>query len=300
MSSPTKRLPILLVLDINGTLLERLTKSEQRILAKANPQLPPSCHFHLSRAQGYLRPYLDTFLSHVFRHFHVAAWTSATPKNAFPMFDYVFGSAYAPHLTFAWTRDQCCQIGGRANGFEAKKDLRRVWTNQEFNSLQQFTQKNTILLDDSIGKATLNPLNALHLRTYTVTDPSFPCQDDPTLLSIIKYLSALADSQPGDIRDYLATHPAFTFDSTGVAEVEEPWRVDVRTEFRGIPKNRPYTGLQLGEPSPQQQPARSPRAPISPQEALRRKEQAMARKQPKSPVKKVKKGSSRSAPASAS
>ncbi|KND01189.1 uncharacterized protein SPPG_04279 [Spizellomyces punctatus DAOM BR117] len=214
--SGTKRRTILLILDINGTLLERVKKTAEKRAARANPLCPEAPNFRLNRARCYYRPYLDTFIDHIFQHFEVAAWTSAMPKNADPMFSHIFGD-YASKLAFGWNRSHCSDIGGRDRDWEAKKDLRKVWADRTVNPHGRWTERNTILIDDTSSKASFTPANCLHLPTFTVCDPNFDCINDTSLLSLIKYLDALRQSDVTDVREYFKTHPAFHVADTGKA-----------------------------------------------------------------------------------
>ncbi|TPX69090.1 hypothetical protein SpCBS45565_g02724 [Spizellomyces sp. 'palustris'] len=215
MTGP-KRGTILLILDINGTLLERVKKSAEKKAARANPLCPEAPNFRLNKARCYYRPYLDTFIDHIFQHFEVAAWTSAMPKNADPMFRHIFGD-YAPKLAFGWNRSHCSDIGGQSRDWEAKKDLRKVWADRAVNPRGRWSERNTILIDDTSSKASFTPANCLHLPTFTVCDPNFDCINDTSLLSLIKYLDEIRQSAVTDVREYFKTHPAFHVAETGNA-----------------------------------------------------------------------------------
>lgn len=78
----------LIILDLNGTILHRLTHEWE---CKAFRQHPIVLKNNLSTdvtvngAKITFRPFSERFLGCLFRHFDVAVWTSCQPKNAFPI-----------------------------------------------------------------------------------------------------------------------------------------------------------------------------------------------------------------------
>ncbi|KAJ3151200.1 hypothetical protein HDU86_006191 [Geranomyces michiganensis] len=175
------------------------------------------------------RPYLDVFLDEIFSKYAVAAWTSANESNADHMFKNTFG-VHARKLQFGWSRSQCDVASGRS--FVGRKDLRKVWADPYANAHGTWNEQNTILLDDTVAKATFTPANAIHLPTFTVCDPAFDCRNDPSLLSILLYLRQLHASSVEDVRAYMASNPAFAIGPTGLPSVPA-YRVD--EEFDGEP-----------------------------------------------------------------
>ena len=90
MTPQTKRL---LILDLNGTLLHRLTHVHQTKLFRIHPivlekNIKPDITVHGCKI--IYRPHARTFLDHVLKHFDVAVWTSSRPQNALPMVHYSF------------------------------------------------------------------------------------------------------------------------------------------------------------------------------------------------------------------
>ncbi|KAJ3189244.1 hypothetical protein HDU85_002869 [Gaertneriomyces sp. JEL0708] len=206
---------ILLILDLNGTLLERVTP-KHRPAANANPRCPPVPDFVLARAHAYFRPYLDAFLEGIFKHYAVAAWTSANPKNAQPMTQAIFGH-YTPQLAFGWDRTHCSDVRNSFRDHSCRKDLYNVWHDPVVNREGIWNEKNTILIDDTAAKAAYTPDNGLHLPPYTVCDPNFDCVNDTSLLSLLAYLDELQHNNPPDVRAYLQEHQLFHLDGSGIA-----------------------------------------------------------------------------------
>lgn len=90
MTPPTKRL---LVLDLNGTILHRLTHTHEAKLFRNHPvvlgkNIKPD--ITVNGCKIVYRPHAQAFLKHVLKHFDVAVWTSSRPQNALPMVHYSF------------------------------------------------------------------------------------------------------------------------------------------------------------------------------------------------------------------
>ncbi|KAJ3234382.1 hypothetical protein HDU78_005876 [Chytriomyces hyalinus] len=210
---------LLVVLDLNGTLVDRLTKQHERRMASQNALCPKQSDLTLERCRVFLRPYLDVFLRFLLDNFHVAVWTSAISKNAHPMTEFIiepFGGAEA--LEFVWDRDQCILDPIPKKPFNTIKDLRLIWREAQNPNLRNnetfddtlpdanlsipFTpshvwdETNTILLDDSASKSCRTPLNHLLIPTFSVWDlKATPnCDQDTTLLATMSYLKHLLKS----------------------------------------------------------------------------------------------------------
>lgn len=215
MSNTPNNKRILLVLDLNGTLLDRISKPGSSSLSeKRHQHLPdPAILFPdyvINKQKVYLRPFLDTFLSTIFQHFHVAAWTSATTKNMVPLVEQVFGE-YRKDLVFAWDRNYCTLVPD-SKTFESIKDLRKIWEDDRVFSAKgsleklKFSETNTILLDDTDLKSRLTPRSSLSIPSYLVTDGQKQWENDTTLLHVLAYLTELSKNNEApsfDVRDYL-------------------------------------------------------------------------------------------------
>ncbi|KAJ1560296.1 hypothetical protein HK405_007594, partial [Cladochytrium tenue] len=179
---------LLLVLDLNGTLLDRLTSSADKRFARANPRAPSCADAVVGKGRVFLRPYLDHFLDFAFAHFHVATWTSATAANAAKMTALVCGER-AAHLAFSWDRSRC-QLDGV--GFGSKKDLRSIWDDTTgVNRAGLWSERNTLIIDDTPGKSSLNRANHLLIPPFLLGNVEVPCDEDPSLLSVLEYLRRL-------------------------------------------------------------------------------------------------------------
>ncbi|TPX33432.1 hypothetical protein SeMB42_g07477 [Synchytrium endobioticum] len=227
MARPRPRL--LIILDLNGTIIDRVKDGAERKLARANPHCPePS--FTSNAARIYIRPHLEPFLSVLFSNFTVAAWTSAQPKNAVPMARGVFGRHF-DNLAFVWDRSHCSAVREGRKDHSSIKDVSKVWNyspshaassltgldghaNQVIdrqgdsrgssdggtlkNSRSQapskqglWTPNNTILIDDTPYKASYTPHNILAIPTFSVRDSTIDPKQDIALLTVSNYLLEL-------------------------------------------------------------------------------------------------------------
>ncbi|KAJ3132740.1 hypothetical protein HK100_005007 [Physocladia obscura] len=136
--------PLLVVLDLNGTLIDRVGKGIERAAANRNPLCPAAPDLTLNNHKVYLRPYLDVFLKFLFENFHVAAWTSATPKNSAPLADFIFEPfGGAKPLEFLWDREKCIIEPMPGKEYNSVKDLARIWSNNNLDRQQNLSAKSS-------------------------------------------------------------------------------------------------------------------------------------------------------------
>ncbi|MGH9917393.1 MAG: NIF family HAD-type phosphatase, partial [Nitrososphaerales archaeon] len=88
----TRRHPLLLILDVHGTLVDRRAGAGHTAGVSRGP---PDLVLH--RRAYFYRPYLAAFLDHVFAHFRVGIWSSALPRTVYP----VVGRLLGPKLDVA-------------------------------------------------------------------------------------------------------------------------------------------------------------------------------------------------------
>ena len=142
----------LVILDLNGTLCT----TDYQNQTYGNLKLEPD--FNVYRKFVYLRPFIDTFLDHLFANFDVAVWTCNSQRYATGLAKEVFRH-YFPQLKFVW--DQTDSTPLIEGSDEWVKDLRKVW-----ERFPQYDSKTTVLVDDSPTKAGLYPNNLIQITTY--------------------------------------------------------------------------------------------------------------------------------------
>lgn len=145
--------PLLLVLDLNGTLLYR---------PKASSSYKP-------------RPFLIPFLAHCISNYNVMIWSSATPQNVTAICSQIFTPQQRQKLLGEWARDT---LDLTSKQYQAKvqvyKRLDRIWSidriqrsHEDFGNGQRWGQWNTLLLDDSVMKSSAQPYNAVVVPEFT-------------------------------------------------------------------------------------------------------------------------------------
>ena len=141
----------LIILDINGVLLERVRGSTD-----AKPD------FVVNKTKCYLRPGVGKFLKWLHHRFDVAVWSSTMPHNTIPLVKKIWGKRMN-NLKFIFTQNQCTHDGMIGEKPILLKDLQRVW-----DIMPWYDKLNTILIDDSPYKSTNNPSYACyHPTTYS-------------------------------------------------------------------------------------------------------------------------------------
>ncbi|TLD25441.1 hypothetical protein PspLS_05764 [Pyricularia sp. CBS 133598] len=139
--------PILIVLDLNGTLLHRPSKNPKAFVA---------------------RPHALTFLNYLLSRFWVAVWSSAQPANVGAMIDNLIADkAQRDRLVAIWGRDRFgLSRHDYAQRVQVYKRLTRLWLDPQvavshpgFAQGERWDQSNTILVDDSVEKARSEPHN---------------------------------------------------------------------------------------------------------------------------------------------
>ncbi|KAI9881359.1 MAG: hypothetical protein M1830_003366 [Pleopsidium flavum] len=144
--------PLLLVVDLNGTLVER-KKGTSRFVA---------------------RPNLARFLNYVFANHTLIIWSSAHPDNVTKVCQSLFSEDQRRKVVGEWGRDT---LGLTAAQFKEKvqvyKRLDKIWQNEtlrhthpEADKGGKWDQSNTILIDDSRLKAAAQPHNLLEIPEF--------------------------------------------------------------------------------------------------------------------------------------
>ncbi|KAI3557590.1 phosphoprotein phosphatase [Colletotrichum abscissum] len=198
---PTPR-PILVVMDLNGTLLFRPNRR--------------------NAASFVERPHAKRFLQYCLDTFHVVVWSSAQPKNVQSMCDQLLlkgglGAAdtheerasYRRRVLAVWGRDK---FGLSEADFKLRvqvyKRLEMVWAQANVQAAHpdaayggRWDQTNTVLVDDSLEKARSEPYNLLQIPEF-FGDASEPGYVVP---QVHDYLNQLC--YQSDISAYMRTNP---------------------------------------------------------------------------------------------
>ena len=179
-SSAPKRLAIpqrlLLVLDLNGTLLFR-----KRSAGTYNP-----------------RPSMDKFIEYCLDNHSVMVWSSARPENVSRICGDIFTPDQRKKVLLEWGRDTLDLTSKQYNEkVQVYKRLDKIWNdghlqarNPDFKQQGPFCQANTVLIDDSIVKAKKQPYNLIEIPEFLGTESKHEARSD-ILAQAVAYLEEL-------------------------------------------------------------------------------------------------------------
>ncbi|KAI4189928.1 MAG: hypothetical protein L6R41_001113 [Letrouitia leprolyta] len=183
--------PLLLVLDLNGTLLYR---------SKASSAYKP-------------RPDLERFLAHCTSNYKVLLWSSATPQNVTAICAKIFTPEQRKFLLGEWGRDT---LDLTQQQYKAKvqvyKRLDRIWAIDKIQCSHpdhafggRWSQKNTLLLDDSAEKASAQPYNAVVVPEFVKGGGEEEKNKTDVLGQVVAYLETARTFQ--DVSSFARERP---------------------------------------------------------------------------------------------
>ncbi|KAI5367419.1 putative FCP1 domain, HAD superfamily protein [Septoria linicola] len=180
--------PLLVVIDLNGTLLKRTKFSGTNKFTA--------------------RPYLYEFLSYVLANHKLMIWSSARPENVATMCSNLFTPEQRKQLVAVWARDTL-RLSDKAYNEKVQvyKQLSWIWNDTKIQSAnpdkeQMWGQSNTVLIDDSIDKAASEPHNLLEVEEFEGQPEQI--KSDSYLNEAMHYLSTL--SCQVDVSAYMSRH----------------------------------------------------------------------------------------------
>ncbi|KAL8772576.1 MAG: hypothetical protein Q9209_002237 [Squamulea sp. 1 TL-2023] len=193
--------PLLLVLDLNGTLLYR---------PKASSAYKP-------------RPSLSSFLSHVISNYKVLIWSSAKSQNVTGICSQIFTKAQRKLLLGEWARDTLDLTPAQYSAkVQVYKRLDRIWstdriqrTHPDFQNGQRWGQWNTLLLDDSVLKSSAQPYNAVVVPEFTKNGVTEEVDGTEVLGQVVAYLETAR--MWDNVSSFVRKHPF---------RVDNHWRWD--------------------------------------------------------------------------
>lgn len=194
ISKVPARLRPLFVLDINGTLLDRLTSQEEKGAFRANPP-DDYMMLELNNIMYVFRPYLREFLQVLFNRGEVAIWSSMKMEDTAFVSRLVLSSRPSQ---FIWSRQECDSIpvAGKLKPL-LRKPLDLIWSKFP----KKFTTQNTIMIDDTRAKLELHLENHLHIPEYHV------CPGNIGLDTVLKVLAQRIEHLP-EMDDYRKAIPS--------------------------------------------------------------------------------------------
>lgn len=180
---------LLVILDLNGTLLFRKQKGGSKFVG---------------------RPRVDAFIDYLFTNHRVMVWSSARPVNVDNMCKQLFSPAQSDKLVAVWARDRL-RLSEEAynNKVQVYKQLSWVWQDAEIQKLQEmraipqrWSQANTVLIDDSVEKAASEPHNIVQIEEFEARPEQM---ETDVLGQVMEYLDILRTQK--DVSAYMREHP---------------------------------------------------------------------------------------------
>ncbi|WPB00026.1 uncharacterized protein RHO25_004645 [Cercospora beticola] len=180
---------LLVVVDLNGTLLKRLK--------------------HSGSNKSKLRPHINDFLDYILANHKLMIWSSARPENVEVMCSKLFTPEQREKLVTIWARDR---LRLTLEAYNAKvqvyKQLSWIWKDKSIQTAHPvkseiWSQANTVLIDDSIAKAASEPYNLIEVEEFEGSDEQIGT--DTYLLEAKAYLQTL--SLQTDVSAYMRARP---------------------------------------------------------------------------------------------
>ncbi|KAK1912212.1 hypothetical protein P3342_009812 [Pyrenophora teres f. teres] len=180
---------MLVILDLNGTVLFRPNRNAQTMIA---------------------RPFLRPFLRYLFDNFKVMVWSSAKPENVKSLVSQALDNDLRSKLVEVWGRDSFgLSPSHYAKNVQVYKNLKLVWSRSQIQSFHsdyetggRFGQHNTVLIDDSAIKASAQPHNLLEIPEFSATPEQM---NGDVLREVAGYLEALR--WQNDVSKFIKAEP---------------------------------------------------------------------------------------------
>ncbi|KAK0363244.1 hypothetical protein LTS16_019627 [Friedmanniomyces endolithicus] len=167
-----KTRPLLVVLDLNGTLLHRAARGGSIFTT---------------------RPRVAEFLHYLLANHKVLVWSSAQPANVEAMCKKLFTPEQRAKLVGIWARDKMrLRAQQYAQKVQCYKQLFWVWRDDDIAAscvhADEWAQDNTVLIDDSVEKAATEPFNLIKMEAFEGTEEQV---GKDVLGQVVEYLEVL-------------------------------------------------------------------------------------------------------------
>lgn len=181
--------PLLVVLDLNGVLVERWSPHHAvRGAATAADFRPPDAHLRQG-VKLWERPGARRFVAAMTRRHAVGVWSSAAPSNVAAVLDVLWAPEDADQLAFVRSRDGCrADTSGGGGQFGTEKVLADLGD-------PRFGVANTVMVDDTPSKVRRQPANAVIVPEFSAAAAAAGRVDfhhDDTLDWLALYLEYVA------------------------------------------------------------------------------------------------------------
>ncbi|CAF0805684.1 unnamed protein product [Adineta steineri] len=222
----------LIILDLNGLLVQRLYKDEyvkcKRLLTEQYDSNYLTRPERIGNFAVWFRPNVKEFLDWLMEHFHVAIWSSVLKFNIDPIVKYILPDEHERDRLLFWWDQQNCHVEDDPTATDPKKArsfykrLSSVWETVDINERWLMNQpKNTdlrdhtLLIDDNKLKVRDNPqYTAIHPRSWKL----FELYDDNHNLKVYEDNVLNTDGElktwlegllkwNGTVAEYVEQHP---------------------------------------------------------------------------------------------
>lgn len=183
--------PLLVILDLNGTLLFRKNAGSNFVA----------------------RPRMREFLHYLITNHKVMIWSSAKPINVNAMVDKIFSPEEKELLVGVWARDKLNLTSTQYNEkVQVYKQLSWIWKDEHIQSLHPdpqdwWSQENTLLIDDSLEKAASEPHNILRIDEFEATHDQMKLD---VLGQVVRHMEVLKTER--NVSAYMRVKP-FVYDA---------------------------------------------------------------------------------------
>jgi TFIIF-interacting CTD phosphatase-like protein len=169
-----------IVLDLDNTLISSLTKEEyEKRKTNKNVKFIPICD---GMYYTIARPYLDEFLTFIFKHFQVSVWTAATKDYAIEILKNFIIKGKKERKLKSFLYDYHCEDSIENVNPNTPKDLRYLYLSKN----KKFNPNNTIIIDDHKDVIKNNKNNVVDSKYFDANKKN-PLQDK-FLLNLIRDL----------------------------------------------------------------------------------------------------------------
>jgi len=172
----SKRRELLVVLDLNGTLLCR-----HRVVGYGSSRM----------RKITIRPELKSLLNYLFARHKVVVWSSAARSNVDTMIRTAFAEHHRKQIQLIWSRENS-DVPSRefSHKVVTYKVLEKLWTHMKDLEMGSWDQTNTVLIDDSSIKTISNPYNHIEVSEFTEVAADSGADDGlEPLIPLLKTLS---------------------------------------------------------------------------------------------------------------
>ena len=195
---PVVRSDLLLVLDVDGVLLQRESRPASGKPPKGWENVPTRPW------RIKVRPDAAAFVRFCLANFTVGVWSAMSIENLQPMLAHVLGATTCKELLFIWGRDRTTPSGEYDPKKPGKETVHKSFTTLwgQCAGAAAFKPSKTLLIDDDAYKSEGNPPNtSIHPKAWDGKKDRYLKKKSP----LRRWLQGLAHH--GDVPAYVASTP---------------------------------------------------------------------------------------------